>query len=143
MGCQLAVDQRRHFQPHNKIERGDYIDFAGAESAYELRTTDGKTVVATSDDGRVWTSLLVSDETGGVFEFERDLAVGAEVRAMADQDRLFLTSEVSLTKEPTGFVPSMTLEKIDFTDSLLATEGTYTVTSDQSGFVLVDSLSMQ
>ena len=127
---------------NNKIENGgDYIVFAGAESAYELRTTDGKTVVATSDDGRVWTSLLVSDETGGVFEFERDLAVGAEVRAMADQDRLFLTSEVSLTKEPTGFVPSMTLEKIDFTDSLLAAEGTYTVTSDPiHGFVLVDSL---
>lgn len=126
---------------NNKIENGgDYIVFAGAESAYELRTTDGKTVVATSDDGRVWTSLLVSDETGGVFEFERDLAVGAEVRAMADQDRLFLTSEVSLTKEPTGFVPSMTLEK-NFTDSLLAAEGTYTVTSDPiHGFVLVDSL---
>ena len=86
------------------------------------------------------TSLLVSDETGGVFEFERDLAVGAEVRAMADQDRLFLTSEVSLTKEPTGFVPSMTLEK-NFTDSLLAAEGTYSVTSDPiHGFVLVDSL---
>ena len=59
---------------------------------------------------------------------------------MADQDRLFLTSEVSLTKEPTGFVPSMTLERIDFTDSLLAAEGTYTVTSDPIHGFAADSL---
>lgn len=88
---------------HNNsiVNNGKYTVTGPAGGPYAMEDEDGNTV-ATSTDGRMWTSRLTSDlpgdpSTGSTFEFEKALNVGASVNASGSDGYLFLTSEQSLT----------------------------------------------
>ena len=111
---------------------GRYIVFEGA-LGLEMRDAAGK-VVATSTDGRMWTSKLTSGD-GPTFEFEAALAAGSDVNAMADQGYLLLTSEASLTKKLE--FESLPDQTVDGTGSLLTADRTYHVVHDSATDSLV------
>ena len=118
-------------------------------SGLEMRNSSG-TVVATSTDGRMWVSKLVSGEEGPAFEFEASLQPGATVNATADQGYLFLTSEVSLTKNYSSSGLTLTTDPLpNATNTRLSAHTTYFVEEgtapgtfellDNSGLVVATS----
>lgn len=80
---------------HNALieNNGKYEVVEATPGNFELRDSVTSLVAAKSTDGRVWTTEVTNHE----FQFEAALAAGAIVKSSANDGRLFLTSEQSLT----------------------------------------------
>jgi len=117
---------------------GKYIVYSGGPGL-EMRDVLTGQVVADSTDGRLWTSKIVSGD-GPTFEFDAALQAGADVKAMSDGGYLFLTSELSLTKELVAFTPSIApVSSYDGNNSRLEVGSRYEVTGDaDAGLRLLD-----